>query len=131
MPPRIYDPIDGDEVLWRRLTSPDWITLNPDGSQRISSAAFKDNTGDEGRVSVHIARETTEEKVFSIPPVCYGIAEIRASVPQSLGHRVQHTPTSEDYSHASIIPPDVYGSSRKKSDSKRMANSAQLIPPRP
>lgn len=124
--PHLIEPIDGEEVLWRRLTDPAWIVTNPDGTKRISSAAFKDSTEDR-IVSVHIASLTSLERVMATPPVCFGIAAILTRHPEQLGHVVRHTPTPEDFSHASIIPPAAYGSSRRKRDTKDMAGFATLV----
>lgn len=126
MEPHSYD-IPDDERLWRRLNRPEWIVTNPDGTRRISSVAFKDNTGDEGRVSVHIASLTTIERVFQVWPPISGVAEITAGVPRSLGHTVIHDPLEDDESHALICPPKVYGSKREKTDAKKMAQAACLI----
>jgi hypothetical protein len=117
--------IADNDLLWRRLTAEQWIKSTPEG-RRVSSAAFKNNAEDEV-LSVHLARLTTIENVFLAPPVCLAVAEISAGVPRGLGHRVIHSPTEDDWSHASITPPPGYRSSKKKSDAKLMALSARLI----
>ncbi len=124
-PPQPNAEINGEQILWRRLTDPRWI-VDENGERRVSSAAFKDST-EERVVSVHLAYLASLETVVSIPPVCFGVAEILARHPQELGHSVRYTPTPEDISHTSIIPPVEYGSARRKRDTKAMALKSRLI----
>ncbi len=124
MQPRQDDQIQGDEILWRRLTSPDWIAINIDGSRRVSSAAFKGRP-EERELSVHIASLTSVEIVFSTLPYCDALAELPASCPQQLGREVRRTPEPNDVSHASIILQTNYGN--RKKDATQMAKNARLV----
>lgn len=116
--------IDGETLLWRRLTSPEWITPNSDGSRRVSSGAFKGKPADED-ISVHICELTTLERVFSSRPFSYGVAEIRAKDAQGQGYTVTYDPDPEDVSHAKIAFHANYGQRKKRS--KLIAQSAKLI----
>ncbi|HSQ23123.1 MAG TPA: hypothetical protein VLN44_01870, partial [Pyrinomonadaceae bacterium] len=113
-----------EEVLWRRLTTPDWIKVT-NGTSRVSSAAFKGHDKDL-ELSTHIARLTTLDWVFGTPPDSLGVAEILAQYPQELGLRVEHDPEPNDYSHAVIHLSPVYGN--RKKHAKKMASHALLRP---
>ncbi|MDQ2920605.1 MAG: hypothetical protein M3R52_03165 [Acidobacteriota bacterium] len=126
MQPRRYEEIDGDELLWRRLTSPDWITPTDDGGKRVSSGAFRGRSN-EDQLSVHIAALTTLEQIFSTPPYCDAVGEIVARDFQSLGRLVSHTPDLEnnDYSHASVALSSNKG--QRKKDAAAVSKKAKLI----
>ncbi len=126
MQPRRDPEVDGDTILWRRLTSPDWIVPKSDGLRRVSSAAFKGRP-EEIHLSVHIADFTDLDTIFSTLPWCESVAEIRAEYFQSLGRQVHHTPDPEtdDNSHASITLAGNYG--QRKKDAKVVAMKARLI----
>ena len=124
MDPHDYGhPVDGEENLWRRLTTLDWMPKNPDGTRRVSSAAFKGNS-DDRELSVHVASLTTLDHVFNTRPECYGVADILAKHPEGLGLRVEHTPEPEDDSHASVYLHPEYG--QRKKDAKKMSQLARL-----
>lgn len=124
MDPHAYgNPVDGDENLWRRLTTLDWMPKNPDGSRRVSSAAFKGNS-DDRELSVHVASLTTIDRIFNTLPECYGLAEVLAKHPQDLALRVEHTPEPEDDSHASVYLHPDYG--QRKKHAKKLSKLAQL-----
>ncbi len=111
-----------NEVLWRRLTTPEWIKVT-NGTRRVSSAAFKGHETDL-ELSTHIARLTTLDWVFTTPPDALGVAEILARYPQELDLRVEHDPEPDDYSHAVIHLSAVYGT--RKKHAKKMASQALL-----
>jgi hypothetical protein len=125
MQPRGHEELDGEEILWRRLTSSDWIVPGKGGApSRVSSAAFKGRP-DEVDLSVHVASLTTLDRVFSTLPYCEAVAEITANSFQSLGRSVRHTPEADDTSHASVILAGNYG--QRKKEAKALAQSARLI----
>lgn len=115
--------IGPDEILWRRLTTPDWIKQNSDGTKGVSSAAFKGHAADL-ELSTHVARLTTLEWVFTSEPTALGVGEIFAKHPQELGLRVDHDPEPNDYSHAFIRLSNDYGI--RKKHAKKMAAQALL-----
>lgn len=128
MTDRVDDPtISDDDLLWRRIVNqPAWVSHNPDGSWRISSAAFIDRHT--GEVSVHLARLTTQEKALVNRPDD-GLAEINAGLPRSIDLVVAYDPTDDDPSHSLICP--VKGGSISKSRARRLADAAQwLIKPK-
>ncbi len=110
-------PIDGDELLWRRLTTPEWIAPNSDGTKRVSSAAFKGHENDL-ELSTHIASLTTLDWVFNSQPEPLAIAEIFARDPQGLGLAVEHKPDDDDYSHAVIHLNPIYAIRKKTTPRK-------------
>jgi hypothetical protein len=125
MQPRGHEEIDGEEILWRRLTSSDWIVPDKSGGpSRVSSAAFKGRP-EEVDLSVHVASLTSLETIFSTLPYCEAVAAITAGSFQALGRSVRHTPEAEDNSHASVILADSYG--QKKKDAHVIAKNARLI----
>src|SRR5689334_4681634 len=95
---QIDEPVDGAEILWRRLT-PDWIKRAEDGSIILASAAFLDNI--DGNVSVHIASLTTLEEVKKAFPYCE-IAALTAQVALDCGFTIKRDPMPDDPSHALI-----------------------------
>jgi hypothetical protein len=122
----VDDPtIDDDDLLWRRVANvPDMIKKLPDGTYRVSSAAFKD--GIDGEVSVHLAKLTTAGDALADYPE-NGLVQITAGLPRSLDHRVVYDPTPEDRSHALIVPPRNQTPSSRNRDAKRMAQAAQWL----
>jgi hypothetical protein len=124
MQPRIDDSSIGDEErLWRRII-PQWIVQAEDGKLRPSSAAFLD--GHTGEVSVHIAALTDEDKALEDRPND-SLVEIKAGLPRSLGHAIVRDPTEKDPSHALICPPPGRTGKPRKSDARKMAQSAEWI----
>ena len=124
MPPNLDEPIDGSEVLLRRIGA-DWITTAEDGSTIIASAAFLDNI--DGNVSVHIASLTSQEQVLAAYPFCR-LAAIEARIVQGCGFSVIRDPLPEDPSHAVLRPPAGYRSKNKrKADARLIARSARLL----
>jgi hypothetical protein len=115
--------VDGDTLLWRRLTTPEWIAPNSDGTKRVSSAAFKGHENDL-ELSRHIASLTTLDWVFNSPPESLAVAEIFARDPQGLGLIVEHKPDGDDNSHAVIHLNPIYGT--RKKHAKKMASQATL-----
>jgi len=122
MRPESRLPILADELLWRRLTTPDWIKVT-NGARRVSSAAFKGHEIDL-ELSTHISKLTTLDWVFTTPPDSLGVAEILARHPQQLGLNVEHDPEPDDYSHAVIHLSTIYGT--RKKHAKKMAAQALL-----
>lgn len=117
--------INDDDLLWRRIPDvPQWIKRLPDGTCRVSSAAFKD--GVDGQVSVHLAKLTTVETVVAAYPN-NGLVEIYAGLPRSLGHSVIYDRTPEDPSHTLIIPPQNQPNNSRQRDAKRMAEEARWL----
>ncbi|HEX9271498.1 MAG TPA: hypothetical protein VGA01_04705 [Candidatus Binatia bacterium] len=121
--------IKDDDQLWRRIPDlPQMIKKLPDGTCRPSSAAFKD--GLDGEVSVHLAKLATKKKALAKYPE-YGLVEIDAGLPRSLGHSVIYKPLPEDPSHAVIVPPQSHSRSRRQRDAEEMALAAHwLVYPR-
>src|SRR6266498_1082355 len=61
----------------------------------------------------------------------YGLVEIDAGLPRSLGHSVIYKPLPEDPSHAVIVPPQSHSRSRRQRDAEEMALAAHwLVYPR-
>lgn len=119
--PAIHD----NDTLWRRIVNvPQWIKELPDGSYRVSSAAFKD--GYTGQVSVHLAKLTSQEKALADHPE-KGLVEILVSVPRLLGHSVVYDPTDDDVSHCVICPPENQPEKTKNRDARKMAESARWL----
>lgn len=128
MTQRVDDPtISNDDLLWRRIVNqPDWVKRNPDGSWRVSSAAFIDRYT--GEVSVHLARLTTQEKALANRPD-EGLAEISAGLPRSVDLIVVYDPTIDDSSHSLICP--TKGGTISKSRARTLAEAARwLIKPK-
>jgi hypothetical protein len=120
-PPTIND----DDQLWRRIPDvPDMIKKLPDGTYRVSSAAFKD--GRDGQVSVHLAKLTTVETALADYPN-NGLVWIYAGLPRSLGHSVIYDRTPEDRSHTLIVPPKNQTNKSRQRDAKRMAEEARWL----
>src|SRR6266508_1374175 len=95
--------IKDDYQLWRRIPDlPQMIKKLPDATCCPLSAAFKD--GRYGAVSVHCAKLATQKKALAKYPE-YGLVEIDAGLPRSLGHSVIYKPLPEYPSHAVIVPP--------------------------
>jgi hypothetical protein len=114
--------INDDDLLWRRIADvPDMIKQLPDGTYRVSTAAFKD--GVDGQVSVHLAKLTTVETALAEYPE-NGLVQITAGLPRSLGHSVVYDPTPEDRSHTLIVPPENQTNNSRQRDAKRLAQAA-------
>ncbi|SRR6266498_280271 len=117
--------VKDDDQLWRRIPDlPQMIKKLPDGTCRPSSAAFKD--GLDGEVSVHWAKLTTKKKALAEYPE-YGLVEIDAGLPRSLGHLVKYDPTPEDLSHTVIVPPQSKAPKSRERDAKVMAQAARWL----
>jgi hypothetical protein len=117
--------INDDDLLWRRIPDvPQMIKKLPDGTHRLSSAAFKD--GLDGEVSVHLVKLTTMENALAGHPE-KGLVEITVGLPRSLGHSVVYDPTIDDPSHTLIIPPKNQPNSKRQRDAKQMAESAHWL----
>lgn len=117
--------IDDDDLLWRRIVNvPQWIKELPDGSYRVSSAAFKD--GYTGQVSVHLAKLTTQKKALADHPE-KGLVEILVGLPRSLGHSVIYDPTDDDASHCVICPPENQTEKTRNRDARKMAEAARWL----
>lgn len=124
MTDQLDEPIDGAEILWRRVT-PDWIKRAEDGTIILASAAFLDNI--DGNVSVHIASLTTIENVTKSFPHCQIVA-IEARVAIERGFTIQRDPLPDDPSHALIKPPSEYRSKNvRKQYAREIARSAHLL----
>jgi len=120
-PPKIND----DDLLWRRIPDiPDMIKKLPDGTYRVSSAAFKN--GVDGQVSVHLARLTTVDAALADHPE-KGLVEITAGLPRSLGHKVVYDREPEDHSHTLIVPPQNQSNNSRRRDAKLMAEAARWL----
>jgi hypothetical protein len=124
MTDQIDEPIEGAEILWRRLT-PDWIKRAEDGSIIVASAAFLDNI--DGNVSVHIASLTSIEDVLRAYPHCH-VAAIEAQVVIDRGFTIKRDPLPDDPSHALIKPPpERRTKSVRKQYAREIARSARLV----
>jgi len=111
--PRLDDPtIPDDALLWRRVP-PDQVKPLADGGFRVSSAAFRDKTGE---LSVHVASLTDGERALGGYPL-YSLAQLSASVPRSLGFSVSRDPLPNDNSHALICPKASKGHASKLAQS--------------
>lgn len=117
--------ISNDDLLWRRISNvPQLIKELPDGTYRVSSAAFKD--GINGEVSVHLARLTTQENALADHPE-KGLIEIAASLPRSLGHIIVYDPEPDDPSHSLICPPDNQTRNTRNADARKMAEGSRWL----
>jgi len=124
MTDQIDEPIEGAEILWRRLT-PDWIKRAEDGSVLIASAAFLDNI--DGNVSVHIASLTSIADVLRAYPHCQ-IAAIEAQFVTERGFTIKRDPLPDDPSHALIKPPvERRTRSVRKQYARELARGAKLV----
>ena len=130
MPPPCGDDlvgeVDGTAILWRRIV-PNWIKSADDGTEFISSAAFRDNI--DGNISVHIASLTTIQDILGAYPFCR-LAEIDVEVIKECGFTLVPDPQPDDPSHAILRPPLNYRDKPKKSrieDARKMARSARLL----
>lgn len=126
MPQRVDDPLIKDEdLLWRRIVNvPQWITQNPDGGYRVTSAAFLDDYT--GEVSVHQAKLTTQERALK-GRADDGLVEIEAGFPRALGQIVASDPTGDDPSHALICPPLDQSKGQRKANARKMAEAARWL----
>lgn len=118
--------VESATTLWRRIV-PNWIKSADDGTEFISSAAFRDNI--DGNISVHIASLTTTQDVLQAYPFCR-LAEIDVEVIEECGFTVIPDPQPDDRSHAILRPPQDYRNRPKKSrieDARKMARSARLL----
>lgn len=108
--------IPDDAFLYRRIIR-QWFVQNGDGTERISSAAFKDGRGE---LSVNVASLTTPRRVLQGRPKDR-LAQLQAKIPRSLFLNVMMDAKPDDPSHAVICP--------KASDAKarRMAADATLV----
>jgi hypothetical protein len=122
MKPKDRQEIGDDDVLWRRLTTPDWIK-ETNGKRGVSSAAFKGSAHDL-ELSTHAARLTTIEWVFNSRPYALGVGEIEAREPREMGLLVEHDPEEEDPSHTIIRLTNHRGTREKQA--KKLANKALL-----
>lgn len=117
--------ISNEDLLWRRIANvPQLIKPLPDGSYRVSSAAFKD--GINGEVSVHLARLTSQEKALADHPE-KGLVEISVCLPRSLGHIVVSDPEPDDPSHSLICPPDNQTHNTRNADARKMAEGSRWL----
>ena len=117
--------INDEDPLWRRIVNvPQWIKELPDGSYRVSSAAFKD--GRTGEVSVHLAKLTTQGKALAQHPE-KGLVEIVVNLPRSLGHSVVYDPTDDDPSHCLICPPQNQTEKTRNRDARKMAEAVRWL----
>src|SRR4051794_33448513 len=126
MTERADDPtIADDDLLLRRiLPSPLWVVPQPDGTFRVSSAAFLDNLS--GKVSVSLASITSADQVLAAYPT-YSLVALRAGVPRTLGHALVRDPTADDPAHALICPPAGRAKAQRKADARRMAAAAVWV----
>ncbi|HEV8370987.1 MAG TPA: hypothetical protein VGQ39_23775 [Pyrinomonadaceae bacterium] len=114
--------IDDNDILWRRLTAPEWIK-EQDGARRVSSAAFKGSPHDI-ELSTHAAKLTTLDWVFNSRPYALGVGEIVAREPRELGLRIEHDPEGDDYSHTVVHLNPTKGIREKHA--KKLARKASL-----
>jgi hypothetical protein len=119
-------PIDQDELLWR-LLRPEWIVVDQ-GIARVSSAAFKDRTEPETcAVSVFRLRLMDAEFRRTKAQRFEKAAEVAASVPVSMGHRVEPDLSEGQHpSHAVIIPPHR-GNNPWDRDARALAKRCQIV----
>ena len=114
---------DGSQILWRRLHH-EWV-VSEGGEERISSAAFIDNTGND--LSVHIAALTTIEEVRQAYPHMR-IAAVEAQTFLDLGFTIVPDPQPQDPSHALVKEPAGHRSrATRKRDARTLALKAQFI----
>jgi hypothetical protein len=130
MTERLDDPSIGDgDLLWRRIIpSPLWVLPQPDGSYRVSSAAFIDNHT--GEVSVALAALTTPERLLEAYP-SFSLTEVPAGAARALGYRIVRDPTPDDPAHALICPPPGRSKHQRKADARRLASLARWVVFRP
>ncbi|MEI7725057.1 MAG: hypothetical protein WCK09_08120 [Bacteroidota bacterium] len=100
-----YSITDAD-FLYRRFSILDepnyavfWKLEN--GRKIPSSAAFKTKPNEDG-LSVNIAILTSSEATVGNKEV-FGVAEISASTPISLGYKCEHNPQPDNKAHALIV----------------------------
>jgi len=118
------DDLDGSDVLWRRLHAA-WIVPSEDGEEKISSAAFLDNTG--GDLSVHIAALTTTEQVKRAYPEMR-IAAVEVQTFLDLGFTIVRDPQPDDESHALVKEPEGHRSrGTRKRDAQIIAKKAWFV----
>lgn len=98
--------ITGADFLYRRFSILDepnyavfWKLEN--GKKIPSSAAFKTKSNEDG-LSINIAALTTPEATVGNAKA-FGVAEISASTPISLGYDCTHNPQPENFAHALIV----------------------------
>lgn len=106
--------IPDSEDLYRRVVS-DWIVMDRStGRNRLSSAAFIDQTQAK-RVSVDRASLTTAERCFSRGDQRHiGVVAVTAGQVRGLGEEVIATPQDDNPAHAEIPCP-------KKESARRLA----------
>lgn len=104
------------EPLWRRI-HPAYLKTRADGGFDVSSAAFRDKSGE---LSVHLSSLTTRTRALSSYPT-FSLAEFAAGVPRELGMGVCRDPLPEDPSHALVFP------SASKGQAKRLAERCILV----
>lgn len=130
--------IANEDRLWRGLQR-DQFVRQDDGVYRVSSAAFK--TDGDGEVSVNVARFTTESKALEHAPSGH-MAEIVAALPRSFCVTDEANALTRCYSvalyeeldnpgHAHIHPWDDIKRSHYEKYAKKMALSANIVPPYP
>jgi hypothetical protein len=119
-------PVDSDEPLWR-LLRPDWLV--PDqGAPRVSSAAFKDRTDPETcAVSVFRLRLMDDELRRSKAARFERAAELPASVPTSLGHRVEPDLSGGQHSSHAVIIPRHRGNNPWERDARALARQCTIV----
>lgn len=109
---------DGD-LLYRRL-APGWI--KPDGS--VASVAFMSNGKPDNEISVDLARLTTAQNALSGKPQ-FGLGQIVARVPRTLGFEVFHDPQLDNYAHSLVT-----GENSKPKCKNLAEQTAVLVLPR-
>jgi hypothetical protein len=115
---------DGSQILWRRL-HPEWVVTSEGAEDRISSAAFIDNTGHD--LSMHVAALTTLEEVTQAFPHMR-IAAVEAQTFLDLGFTIVPDPQPDDQSHALVKEPAGHRSrGTRKRDARTIAAKAQLV----
>ena len=117
--PQNTQPVDDDEDLFRRLTVPNQIKHNQDGSLSTSSAVYRSRFDD---ISVDIASKTTPEESIKN---AFALIGILAKEPKGLGYPVVEDPFEGNPAHA-LIKGKI-----TKSHAKKLAKaSSWIIEPR-
>ena len=112
------EPIDDEDLLWRRI-APAGLHQETPERFRPNSLAFQDNRPGSDGLSVHLARLTTIKSVSERYPE-YSVVEFPAKLPRSMGYEVVHDPTPDDPSHTLIKP------TPNRAHSKTIAKSDRL-----
>lgn len=118
--------IADDSELWRKIT-PLHVVQQPDGGQRLSSAAFQNREGDKLSVLLEdTVRETGRTEADILAGFDgYKLASIPAGSARDLGQAIVRAPEEGEPAHCHMV------GKKSKSVKRRLARSARIIFPNP